>query len=71
MGKEETYALVRLPSGEMRKVPINAKAGIVEGKSPIGRPGPVTPWGKPALGYKTRKKHHRTDKFIVKRRNGK
>lgn len=42
-----------------------------EGKSPIGRPGPVTPWGKPALGYKTRKKHHRTDKFIVKRRNGK
>ncbi len=42
-----------------------------EGKSPIGRPGPVTPWGKPALGYKTRKKNHRTDKFIVKRRNGK
>ena len=42
-----------------------------EGKSPVGRPGPVTPWGKPALGYKTRKKHHRTDKFIVKRRNGK
>ena len=113
MGKEETYALVRLPSGEMRKVPINAKAAIGqvsnidhenvnfgkagrvrnmgwrptvrgsvmnpcdhphgggEGKSPIGRPGPVTPWGKPALGYKTRKKHHRTDKFIVKRRNGK
>ena len=113
MGKEETYALVRLPSGEMRKVPINAKAAIGqvsnidhenvnygkagrvrnmgwrptvrgsvmnpcdhphgggEGKSPIGRPGPVTPWGTPALGYKTRKKHHRTDKFIVKRRNGK
>ena len=42
-----------------------------EGKSPIGRPGPVTPWGKPALGYKTRKKHNRSDKFIVKRRNGK
>ena len=42
-----------------------------EGKSPIGRPGPVTPWGKPALGFKTRKKNHRTDKFIVKRRNGK
>ena len=39
-----------------------------EGKSPIGRPGPVTPWGKPALGYKTRKKKNRTDKFIVKRR---
>ena len=113
MGKEETYALVRLPSGEMRKVPINAKAAIGqvsnidhenvnygkagrvcnmgwrptvrgsvmnpcdhphgggEGKSPIGRPGPVTPWGKPALGYKTRKKNKRTDKFIVKRRNGK
>ena len=113
MGKEETYALVRLPSGEMRKVPINCKAAIGqvsnidhenvnygkagrvrnmgwrptvrgsvmnpcdhphgggEGKSPVGRPGPVTPWGKPALGYKTRKAHHRTDKFIVKRRNGK
>ena len=113
MGKEDTYALVRLPSGEMRKVPINCKAAIGqvsnidhenvnygkagrvrnmgwrptvrgsvmnpcdhphgggEGKSPVGRPGPVTPWGKPALGYKTRKKHHRTDKFIVKRRNGK
>ena len=42
-----------------------------EGKSPIGRPGPVTPWGKPALGYKTRAKHHRSDKFIVKRRNAK
>lgn len=42
-----------------------------EGRSPIGRPGPVTPWGKPALGYKTRKTHNRSDKFIVKRRNGK
>ena len=42
-----------------------------EGKSPVGRPGPVTPWGKPTLGYKTRKKHNRSDKFIVKRRNGK
>jgi len=42
-----------------------------EGKSPVGRPGPVTPWGKPALGYKTRAKHHRSDKFIVKRRNDK
>ena len=113
MGKEDKYALVRLPSGEMRKVPVNCKAtvgqvsnidhenvnygkagrvrnmgwrptvrgsvmnpcdhphGGGEGKSPIGRPGPVTPWGKPALGYKTRKKNHRTDKFIVKRRNGK
>ena len=42
-----------------------------EGRSPIGRPGPVTPWGKPALGYKTRKTKSRTDKFIVKRRNSK
>ena len=42
-----------------------------EGKSPIGRSGPVTPWGKPALGYKTRKKNHRTDNQIVKRRGGK
>ena len=42
-----------------------------EGKSPVGRPGPVTPWGKPAMGYKTRKKKNRTDKFIVKRRNAK
>lgn len=113
MGKEEKYALVRLPSGEMRKVPISCRASIGqvsnidhenvsygkagrmrhkgwrptvrgsvmnpcdhphgggEGKSPVGRPGPVTPWGKPALGYKTRKKHNRSDKFIVKRRNGK
>ena len=113
MGKEEAYVLVRLPSGEMRKIPANCMAtvgqvsnidhenvsigkagrtrhlgirptvrgsvmnpcdhphGGGEGKSPVGRPGPVTPWGKPALGYKTRKKHHRTDKFIVKRRNGK
>ena len=113
MGKEGGYALVRLPSGEMRKVPIGCKASIGqvsnidhenvnygkagrkrhmgwrptvrgsvmnpcdhphgggEGKSPVGRPGPVTPWGKPALGYKTRKKHNRTDKYIVKRRNGK
>ena len=113
MAKEGKYATVRLPSGEMRYIPIECKAtigqvgnvdheivslgkagktrhmgtrptvrGVVmnpcdhphgggEGKSPVGRPGPVTPWGKPALGYKTRKKHHRTDKFIVKRRNGK
>lgn len=42
-----------------------------EGKSPIGRPAPVTPWGKPALGFKTRKTKNRTDKFIVKRRNAK
>ncbi len=42
-----------------------------EGKSPVGRPGPVTPWGKPALGYKTRDKKKASDKFIVKRRNSK
>ena len=42
-----------------------------EGKSPVGRPGPVTPWGKPAMGYKTRKGKNRTEKFIVKHRNGK
>ena len=113
MGKENGFALIRLPSGEMRKVALNCKASIGqvsnidhenvnygkagrkrhmgwrptvrgsvmnpcdhphgggEGKSPVGRPGPVTPWGKPALGYKTRKKHNRTDKYIVKRRNGK
>ena len=113
MGKEDTYVLVRLPSGEMRKIPINCMAtvgqvsnidhenvhlgkagktrhlgirptvrgsvmnpcdhphGGGEGKSPVGRPGPVTPWGKPALGYKTRATHNRSDKFIVKRRNGK
>ena len=113
MAKEGKYAQVRLPSGEVRLIPQNAKAtvgqvgnidyaniqigkagrkrhmgvrptvrgsvmnpcdhphGGGEGKSPIGRPGPVTPWGKPALGYKTRKTHNRSDKFIVKRRNGK
>ncbi|MGN0171666.1 MAG: 50S ribosomal protein L2 [Acutalibacteraceae bacterium] len=113
MGKENNMALIRLPSGEMRNVPLNCMATIGqvgnveyenvkigkagrkrhmgwrptvrgsvmnpcdhphgggEGKSPIGRPGPVTPWGKPALGYKTRKTHNRSDKFIVKRRNGK
>ena len=38
-----------------------------EGKAPVGHSGPLTPWGKPALGYKTRKKHNKTDKYIVKR----
>ena len=113
MGKEGAFALIRLPSGEMRKVSILCRASIGqvsnvdhenvnygkagrmrnkgwrptvrgsvmnpndhphgggEGKSPVGRPGPVTPWGKPALGYKTRKKHKASDKYIVKRRNGK
>ena len=113
MARENGYALLRLPSNELRNVPetcmatigqvsnpdhFNVKIGKAgrkrnmgwrptvrgsvmnpndhphgggEGKSPVGRPGPVTPWGKPALGYKTRKKNHRTDKQIVKRRNGK
>lgn len=113
MAKEGDYALVRLPSGELRKVSVvcfatvgqvsnidheNVKIGKAgktrhlgirptvrgsvmnpndhphgggEGKSPVGRPGPVTPWGKPALGYKTRKKHNRSDKYIVRRRDAK
>ena len=113
MAKEGRYALLRLPSGELRNVPvtcmatigtvsnedhINVKIGKAgrtrhmgirptvrgsvmnpcdhphgggEGKSPIGRPGPVTPWGKPALGYKTRAKHKASDKLIVKRANAK
>ena len=113
MAKEGAYALIRLPSGELRNVPVEGMATIGqvgnvehenvsigkagrkrhmgwrptvrgsvmnpcdhphgggEGKSPIGRPGPVTPWGKHALGYKTRAKHKSSDKLIVKRRNGK
>ncbi len=51
--------------------PCDHPHGGVEGKAPVGRPGPVTPWGKPAMGYKTRKKKNATDKFIVKRRNAK
>jgi ribosomal protein L2, bacterial/organellar len=111
MAKENGYALLRLPSGELRNVPINCMAtiGVVsntdhenvnygkagrkrhmgwrpavrgsamnpvdhphgggEGKSPIGRPGPVTPWGKPTLGYKTRNKKKASSKYIVRRRN--
>ncbi len=110
MAKENGMALLRLPSGELRNVPVGCMAtvgavsnpdhanvnygkagrkrhmgwrptvrgsvmnpndhphGGGEGKSPIGRPGPVTPWGKPALGYKTRAKHKQSDKYIVKRR---
>ena len=113
MAKEGRYALIRLPSGELRNVPVECMATIGqvsnlehenvnigkagrkrhmgwrptvrgsvmnpcdhphgggEGRSPIGRPGPVTPWGKPALGYKTRKKKNLSNKFIVKRRNDK
>ena len=51
--------------------PVDHPHGGGEGKSPVGHPGPVTPWGKPALGYKTRNKKARTEKFIVKHRNGK
>ena len=51
--------------------PCDHPHGGGEGRSPIGRPGPVTPWGKPALGYKTRNKKARTNKFIIKRRNAK
>ena len=110
MAKEDKYAQVRLPSGEVRYIRLNCMATIGqignldhenisigkagrkrhmgirptvrgsvmnpndhphgggEGRSPIGRPGPVTPWGKPALGLKTRKKKNLNDKFIVKRR---
>ena len=49
--------------------PVDHPHGGGEGKAPVGRPGPLTPWGKPALGYKTRKKNKQSDKFIVKRRN--
>ena len=51
--------------------PVDHPHGGGEGKSPIGRPGPVTPWGKPTLGYKTRKKKNKSDKYIVRRRDGK
>ncbi|MBQ7480937.1 MAG: 50S ribosomal protein L2 [Lachnospiraceae bacterium] len=112
MAKEGKYATLRLPSGEMRMVPLNARAtiGVIgngdhnlinigkagrkrhmgirptvrgsvmnpndhphgggEGRSPIGRPGPCTPWGKPALGLKTRKKNKKSNKLIVRRRDG-
>ena len=111
MAKEDKYAQVKMPSGEMRLILVKCKATIGqvgnldheiirigkagkkrhmgirptvrgsvmnpcdhphgggEGRAPIGKSGPVTPWGKPALGYKTRKKKNRTDKFILKRVN--
>ena len=113
MAKEGTFATLRMPSGEMRKVPIIARAtigtvgntdhenvrigkagrkrhmgirptvrGVVmnpvdhphgggEGKSPVGLPSPVTPWGKPALGYKTRKHKKYSNRLIIKRINSK
>ena len=112
MAKEGKYATLRLPSGEMRMVPISSRATIGqvgnidhelinigkagrkrhmgirphvrgsvmnpndhphgggEGRAPIGRSGPMTPWGKPALGYKTRKKNKQSNKLIVRRRDG-
>ena len=112
MAKEGKYATLRLPSGEMRMVPIMCRAtmGVVgngdhnlvnigkagrkrhmgirptvrgsvmnpndhphgggEGRAPIGRPGPSTPWGKPALGLKTRKKNKSSNKLIIRRKNG-
>ena len=113
MAKDEKYATVRLPSSEMRLVPVNCRATIGqignldnelinigkagkkrhmgirptvrgsvmnpndhphgggEGRSPIGRPAPSTPWGKPALGYKTRKKNKQSNKYIVRKRGSK
>ena len=113
MAKEGKYATLRLPSGEMRMVPVvciatigqvgNIEHDLVnigkagrkrhmgfrptvrgsvmnpndhphgggEGKTGIGRPGPCTPWGKPALGLKTRKKHKQSNKMIIRRRDGK
>jgi large subunit ribosomal protein L2 len=113
MAKEGKYAILRLPSQEMRMVPIicratigtvgNVEHGLVnigkagrkrnmgirptvrgsvmnpndhphgggEGRAPIGRPGPCTPWGKPALGLKTRKKNRKSNKMIIRRRDGK
>jgi large subunit ribosomal protein L2 len=113
MAKEGKYATVKLPSGEMRLLPIECRATIGqvgnidhelinigkagrkrhmgirptvrgsvmnpndhphgggEGRSPIGRPNPCTPWGKPALGYKTRKKNKQSNKYIVRARNKK
>ena len=112
MAKEGKYATVKLPSGEMRLLPVDCKATIGqvgnidnelvtigkagrkrhmgirptvrgsvmnpndhphgggEGRAPVGRPSPMTPWGKPAMGYKTRKKHKTSNKYIVRRRNG-
>ena len=112
MAKDEKYATLRLPSGEMRMVPVICRATIGqvgnvehdlvnigkagrkrnmgirptvrgsvmnpndhphgggEGKTGIGRPGPSTPWGKPALGLKTRKKNKQSNKLIIRRRDG-
>ena len=112
MAKENGYAQLRLPSGEVRMIALNCKAtvgtvgnsdhenvnlgkagrkrhmgirptvrgsvmnpndhphGGGEGRAPIGRSGPMTPWGKPALGYKTRKKNKHSNKMIVRRRDG-
>ena len=69
-GKKRHMGIRPTVRGSVRN-PCDHPHGGGEGRAPIGRPGPVTPWGKPALGYKTRDKKAKTDKFIVKRRNGK
>ena len=67
------HSTVDVPASNMKKaiakIPVSYTHLDVYKRQPVGRPGPVTPWGKPALGYKTRKKKNRTDKFIVRRRN--
>lgn len=69
LGKEGKYVLVRLNSGEVRM--IDHPHGGGEGRAPIGRKSPMSPWGKPTLGFKTRKKKNKSDKFIVRRRKNK
>ena len=81
MAKDAQYVQVRLPSGEVRLVRPTVRGSVMnpndhphgggEGKSPVGHPGPMTPWGKPAMGLKTRKTKNRTNKYIFKRRNAK
>ncbi len=72
VAKEGDYALLRLPSGEQRRIHSRCYATIGqvggEGKAPVGLPGPKTPWGKPAMGYRTRQETKVSDKFIVRRR---
>ena len=70
VGLSSVPRFARLVRGSVMN-PVDHPHGGGEGRSPIGRPGPVTPWGKPTLGYKTRSKKNASDKFIVKRRNSK
>ena len=73
LGREGRYVLVRLGSGVRGSVmnPVDHPHGGGEGKCPVGRPSPMTPWGKPALGLKTRKHKKASNKLIVRRRNDK